>query len=85
MVVQNTIKQLQDYPEIWFNPVNIKWTKNLNPTISDKNNNVLKLTPPDEVVKVETIQALKVVSCNYSFASKMMMEIDFDPCSLTQQ
>ena len=40
------------------------------PTATDANNNlVIKLTPNDEVLKAETLQALKVVNSNYSFAS----------------
>ena len=39
---------------------------------NDENNNEVELTvltPEDKVMKAETIQALKVVSSNYSFAS----------------
>ena len=36
---------------------------------SDENNNVAKLDPQEAVLKAETLQALKVVSSNYSFAS----------------
>ena len=36
---------------------------------NDENNNVDKLAPQEEVLKAETLQALKVVRSNYSFAS----------------
>lgn len=39
-----------------------------NATTVDENNNVLNLSP-EEVLKAETMQALKVVSSNFSFAS----------------
>ena len=35
----------------------------------DENNNGLELSPQEKVMKAETLQALKVVSSNYSFAS----------------
>lgn len=34
-----------------------------------ENNNQIELTPEEQVMKAETLQALKVVSSNYSFAS----------------
>ena len=35
----------------------------------DENNNILALSPQEEVTRAETLQAIKVVSSNYSFTS----------------
>ena len=35
----------------------------------ENNNNVAKLDPQETVLKAKTLQALKVISSNYSFAS----------------
>ena len=46
------------------NSINVNEGKDIN-----NNNNECYLTPEEKVVKAETLQALKFVSCNYSFAS----------------
>ena len=42
---------------------------NINEENYENNNNQIELTPEEQVMKAETLQALKVVSSNYSFAS----------------
>ena len=50
------------------NSINISDSININEE-NDENNNQIELTPEDQVMKAETLQVLKVVSSNYSFAS----------------
>ena len=50
------------------NSINISDSININEE-NDENNNQIELTPEDQVMKAETLQALKVVGSNYSFAS----------------
>ena len=58
-IIREKHKKNSNYPSVSVSPVNE----------ADENNNVLKLTPEEEVTKAEILQALKVVSSNYSFAS----------------
>ena len=47
------------------NSINVNEERDIN----NNNNNECHLTPEEKVVKAETLQALKFVSSNYSFAS----------------
>lgn len=69
----NGSKHKKNYKKLNDNSVNIG-DNSVN--VNDENN-VFKLTPQEEVIMAETVQALKVVSSNYSFSSTTDDSDDF--------